>query len=213
MAVASIFSFHTIESVSEGIYKEKGSKFFAFAYPIRNENEIKIKLEALRKKYFDATHHCYAWMLGADKKHFRASDDGEPSHSAGTPILGQIKSKNITNVLVVVVRYYGGTKLGVGGLTQAYKAAAELAFASARVIEVELTSSFTLNFEYTASPEVMRLVKDFELAIDNQTYGDQARMELIVKLRLKEKLLEKLELLIAIGTKLHYQEKQSVLNF
>src|SRR5689334_3258152 len=126
MAVADIFSFLTIESVSEGIFKEKGSKFLAFAYPVSSESDIKLRLEELRKKYFDATHHCYAWMLGSDKKHFRAADDGEPNHSAGAPILGQIKSKNLTNVLVVVVRYFGGTKLGVGGLTQAYKAGAEV---------------------------------------------------------------------------------------
>jgi uncharacterized YigZ family protein len=206
MAVADIFSFYTIESVSEGIYKEKGSKFFAFAYPVSKESDIKIRLEELRKKYFDATHHCYAWILGADKKHFRAADDGEPSHSAGTPILGQIKSKNLTNVLVVVVRYFGGTKLGVGGLTQAYKGAAELALANATVIEVELTSSFTLNYDYTASPEIMRLVKEFELSIVNQIYGDQAQMEVSVKLRLREKLLEKMKLLKDTGTVMSYDD-------
>jgi len=206
MAVADIFSFQTIESVSEGIYKEKGSKFLAFAHPVKNEIEIKAKLDELRKKYFDASHHCYAWILGADKKHFRASDDGEPNHSAGTPILGQIKSKNLTDVLVVVVRYFGGTKLGVGGLTQAYKAGAELALANAHIIEVELTASFVLNYDYTASPEVMRMVKDSELSILNQTYGDQAQMEISVKLRLKEKFLEKLKLLKAMGTKVNVNE-------
>src|SRR5882724_74350 len=207
MPVAPIFSYQTIQSSTEAIYKEKGSKFLAFAYPVSNEREIKSRLEELRKKYFDASHHCYAWILGADKKHFRAFDDGEPNHSAGTPILGQIKSKNLTNVLVVVVRYFGGTKLGVGGLVQAYKTGAEFALANVKVIEVELTSSFILNFDYTASPEVMRLVKEFELAIANQTYDDQARMEVNVKLRLKEKFLEKLELLKAMGAKLNYEER------
>ncbi len=207
MAVAGIFSFYTIQSVSEGIFKEKGSKFLAFAYPVSDETEIKLRLDELRKKYFDASHHCYAWMLGADKKHFRASDDGEPSHSAGTPILGQIKSKNLTNVLVVVVRYFGGTKLGVGGLTQAYKAAAELALANAKIIEIELTASFILNYDYTASPDMMRLIKEFELSIVNQTYGDQALMEMSVKLRLKEKFLDKLVLLEAMGVKVNHQEQ------
>jgi uncharacterized YigZ family protein len=205
MAVADIYSFLTIESASEGLFKEKGSKFLAFAFPVKNESEIKLRLEELRKKYFDATHHCYAWILGADKKHFRAADDGEPGHSAGTPILGQIKSKNLTNTLVVVVRYYGGTKLGVGGLTQAYKSAAEFALANAKVIEIELEASFTLNYDYIASPEVMRLVKEFDLSIVNQTYGDRAMMQVNVKLRLKDKFEEKLQLMKAMGTKVSYE--------
>jgi len=205
MAVADIFSFLTIESASDGLFKEKGSKFLAFAYPVKDESEIKLRLEELRKKYFDATHHCFAWILGADKKHFRAADDGEPGHSAGTPILGQIKSKNLTNTLVIVVRYYGGTKLGVGGLTQAYKAAAEFALANAKVIEIELEAPFTLNYDYTASPEVMRLVKEFNLTITNQTYGDQAMMQVNVKLRLKDKFEEKLKLMKAMGTKMSYE--------
>ena len=207
MAVAGIFSFHTIQSASEGIYKEKGSKFLGFAYPVSNENEIKNRLEEFRKKYFDASHHCYAWILGEDKKHFRAFDDGEPNHSAGTPILGQIRSRNLTNVLIVVVRYFGGTKLGVGGLTQAYKAAAELTLANAKIIEVEITVSFILDYDYVSSPEVMRLVKEFNLAVENQTYDEKARMEVSVKSILKEKFIEKLKLLNATGTRISYNEK------
>ncbi|MDZ7649386.1 MAG: YigZ family protein [Cytophagales bacterium] len=125
----NIFSFLTIDEPAEGAYKAVGSIVLAFAYPVTqaSESEIKQKVDALEKKYFDATHHCFAWILGADKSRFRTVDDGEPNHSAGDPILGQIRSKNLTNVLVVVVRYYGGTKLGVGGLIQAYKASAEAA--------------------------------------------------------------------------------------
>ena len=205
MAVAGIFSYLTIQSVSEGIYKEKGSKFIAFAYPVNSETGIKTRLDELRKKYFDASHHCYAWILGADKKLFRAADDGEPNHSAGAPILGQIRSRNLTNVLVVVVRYFGGTKLGVGGLTQAYKAAAELALANAKIIEVELTESVALSYDYSASPEVARLVKEFDLLIKKETYDEAAKIETEVKLRLKENLLEKLSLLKATGTKLTFQ--------
>ncbi len=115
----NVFSFHTIEGPSEGLYKQLGNKFMAFAYPVSSEEEVKIKIETLKKKYFDAHHHCFAWTLGEDKRRHRAFDDGEPNHSAGDPILGQIKSKNLTNVLVVVVRYFGGVKLGVGGLMQA----------------------------------------------------------------------------------------------
>ena len=119
------FSYHTIASGAEGSYKEKGSKFLAFAYPVASEAEVKEKIEALKAKYFDARHHCYAWILGAEKKLYRANDDGEPNHSAGDPILGQLRAMNLTNVLIVVVRYFGGVKLGVGGLVTAYRSAAE----------------------------------------------------------------------------------------
>src|SRR5690242_5641679 len=120
----SVFSYQTIEKSSDSIYKEKGSRFLAFARPVSSESDVKKVLESLRKEYFDARHHCFAWILGPEKKLFRAFDDGEPNHSAGDPILGQIRSRNLTNVLVVVVRYFGGTKLGVGGLISAYKTAA-----------------------------------------------------------------------------------------
>src|SRR5712675_1321246 len=109
------FSFFTIQNPTQGIYKEKGSKFLAFAFPIKSEIEIKEQLDLLRKKHFDARHHCYAYVLGPDKAKFKAHDDGEPSHSASDPISGQIRSKNLTDVLIVVVRYFGGVKLGVGG--------------------------------------------------------------------------------------------------
>src|SRR5690606_7725476 len=115
--------YRTIAQPAEGLYKEKGSKFIALAYPVYTEEEIKDRLAELRKKYYDARHHCYAYMLGADKSRYRANDDGEPNHSAGDPILGQIRSADLSNVLVVVVRYFGGTKLGVSGLITAYKTA------------------------------------------------------------------------------------------
>lgn len=208
MAVAANFSIYTVQGVSEGIYKEKGSKFLAFAYPVLNEEEVKAKVEALRKRYFDASHHCYAWMIGTDKKHFRAFDDGEPNHSAGAPILGQIKSKNLTNVLVVVVRYFGGTKLGVGGLTQAYKIAAETALANATIIEVELTEAFTLNFDHSESAEIMRMVKAFDLTIVHQSYDERAELHIQVKLKNKERFLAKINLLKALGSKLNATENK-----
>lgn len=206
MAVANIFSFYTVQGVSEGIFKEKGSKFLGFVYGVQNEADIKARLETLQKKYFDASHHCYAWMIGPEKKHFRAFDDGEPNHSAGTPILGQIKSKNLTNVLVVVVRYFGGTKLGVGGLTQAYKAAAEIALGNSTIVEIELTAGFSLEFDYGESAEVMRMVKEFDLTIEHQTYDERAQLRINVKLRKKEKFLEKIKLLKALGLKLGIKE-------
>ena len=127
--------YNTIEKPSFAEYKEKGSKFLAFAYPVDSETAIKERIDHLKKEYFDARHHCFAWMLGPDKTHFRAFDDGEPNHSAGTPILGQIRSKGITNVLIVVVRYFGGVKLGVGGLISAYKTTAQLTLEEANIIE------------------------------------------------------------------------------
>ena len=126
--------FLTIQKKSEGIYKEKGSKFIAYAYPIKTEEEVRPLLKSLKKEYYDARHHCYAFVLGKDKKRFRAADDGEPSNSAGAPILGQIRSLDLTNVLVVVVRYFGGTKLGVPGLITAYREAAKDALNQSTIV-------------------------------------------------------------------------------
>lgn len=124
----------TISKPSEGLFKDRGSKFLAFAYPVSSEDEIKEIQEHLRSEYHDARHHCYAYMLGKDKNVFRANDDGEPSSTAGKPILGQIKSYDLTNILIVVIRYFGGTKLGVSGLINAYKTAAEEALKNAKII-------------------------------------------------------------------------------
>lgn len=119
------FSYRTIAGPAEGLYREKGSRFLAFAFPVKKEADIKDQLAMLEKKYFDARHHCFAWILGTDRKSSGACDDGEPNHSAGDPILGKIRSRNLINVLVVVVRYFGGIRLGVGGLAAGYKSAAE----------------------------------------------------------------------------------------
>jgi len=189
------FSYHTLKANAEGIYKEKGSKFLAFAYPVCTEAEIKEKIDALKQEYFDARHHCYAWMLGADKKHFRAFDDGEPNHSAGDPILGQIRSRNLTDVLIVVVRYFGGVKLGVGGLKTAYKAAAEDALNSAIVMEQEVCERVKIMYDYASTPEVMRLVKEFELKILHQDFAEGCAMEVELALKHKAKFKEKVNLM------------------
>jgi uncharacterized YigZ family protein len=194
-----VFSYQTIQSPSEGIYKEKGSKFLAFAYPVNSEEEIKNRIEALKKEYYDARHHCFAWMLGAEKNQFRAFDDGEPNHSAGDPILGQIKSKNLTNVLVVVVRYFGGTKLGVGGLISAYKIAAEDALSRALIIENEVKETLHLQYDYQSTSEVMRLVKEFELEIISQEFTDNCKLTFYLKLHDKKIVLERIKLLQATG--------------
>ena len=190
-----VFDYQTIEKPAEGSYKEKGSKFLAFAYPVEHEEDIKEYMAALKKKYFDARHHCFAWMLGAESKRFRASDDGEPNHSAGDPILGQIRSKNVTDVLVVVVRYFGGVKLGVGGLISAYKSAAEDALNNAGIVRREVVERIILSYDYASTPDVMKLVKDFDLAIADQAFHDQCVMHCDVPLRMSAKLNELIQFL------------------
>ncbi len=190
-----VFSYFTLEAPAKGLYKEKGSKFMSFAYPVASEEEVRERLEGLKKKYFDAKHHCYAYVLGHPENIYRAFDAGEPNHSAGNPILGRIRSKNLENVLVVVVRYLGGVKLGVGGLVQSYKAAAEEALGKAVIIEKEITETFRITYDYAASPEVMRLVKDFDLRILQQGFTDSGSIEVEVKLRNKDKFIGKSELL------------------
>ena len=195
----SIYSYHTLKHPATGSYKEKGSKFLAFAYPVDSEADIKMRLDHVKKEYFDARHHCFAWMLGADKNYYRAFDDGEPSHSAGTPILGQIRSKGITNILIVVVRYFGGIKLGVGGLIEAYKAAAEDALRNGSIVEIELSETIWLQFEYTMLADIMKAIKDFGLKILEQNFSEKGTMTIAIPLRQKEKLLDKLTLLHALG--------------
>jgi uncharacterized YigZ family protein len=178
---------------AEGLYKEKGSKFLAFAYPVQSEDEVKNCLEALRKEYFDARHHCYAYILGYQSENTRANDDGEPNNSAGVPILGQIRAKNLTNTLVVVVRYFGGTKLGVGGLIQAYKTATAEALNNAQIIEKQILTKLHIFFAYPQMNLVMRLVKDFSLDIISQTMLETCILEVAVRLGNLSALTERLD--------------------
>lgn len=183
----------TLAHNSEGLYKEKGSKFLAFAFPVANEEEIKSHLEALRKQYYDARHHCYAYILGKDQDSYRANDDGEPNHSAGDPILGQIRSNNLTNTLIVVIRYFGGTKLGVGGLISAYKIAAAEAITNNEIIEEIVKNKVKLQFDYLAMNDVMRLVKDMDLGIQNQQFDNTCLIELLVRESMMEEFMNKIE--------------------
>ncbi len=192
-------SFLTIAKYSEGLYKEKGSKFLAFACPVSSEEEIKARLDELRKKYYDARHYCYAYIYGNGYEHFRANDDGEPNHSAGDPILGQIKSKELTNVLVVVIRYFGGTKLGVSGLINAYKTAAAKALNANKIIECAITKSFRFVFPYDEMNEVMKLVKDLGLKITNQGFENQCTLDVEVIVSKVDHLHTKLQLLQDLG--------------
>ena len=196
------YSYSTLLHAAEGHYKAKGSNFLAFAYPVDSETTIKERIDHLKKEYFDARHHCFAWMLGPDKAHFRAFDDGEPNHSAGTPILGQIRSKGVTNVLVVVVRYFGGVKLGVGGLIKAYKTAAENALNNSPIVEIEISENVKLQFDYLILSEVMKLVKDFGLKILEQDFSERGNMKINVPIRQKEKFIDKITLLQALGKKI-----------
>ncbi len=158
----------TISSVSEALYKDKGSKFYAFAYPVQTIEQIKEILAEKRKEYYDARHVCYAYMLGYERNQFRANDDGEPSGTAGRPILGQINSSNLTDILIIVVRYFGGTLLGTSGLIQAYKTSAAEAIAAATIEERIVEKTFVSKFGYQDLNAVMRIMKDFDLAIVNQ---------------------------------------------
>lgn len=189
--------------------KEQGSRFLAFAFPVSSESDIKMHLTTLRKKYYDATHHCYAWMLGADKSKFRANDDGEPNHTAGDPILGQIRAHNLTNVLVVVVRYFGGTKLGVGGLVQAYKAASASVLANADTIECEVTCGYHIRYAYISTPEVMSLVKEFDIKIQQQNFTDTGFMEINLLLRKRDEFVKRLELLKALNHEVAFEEVET----
>jgi uncharacterized YigZ family protein len=174
-------TFLTIAAPAQGVYKEKGSRFLAFAFPVADEAAAKAHLAALRKEYYDATHHCYAYLLGRDQKQFRANDDGEPSGTAGLPILNQMRSRQLTQVLVVVVRYYGGTNLGASGLAQAYKAAAADALDHSQVVERVVCLSLTLSFGYLAMNEVMRVVKDYQLAIVHQQFDIECALSVHVR--------------------------------
>jgi uncharacterized YigZ family protein len=158
----------TISSPSEALYKDKGSKFYAFAYPVQTVEQIKEILAEKRKEYYDARHVCYAYMLGYERGVFRANDDGEPSGTAGRPILGQINSSNLTDILIIVVRYFGGTLLGTSGLIQAYKTSAAEAIAVATIEERIVEKTFVSKFGYQDLNAVMRIMKDFDLAIVNQ---------------------------------------------
>ena len=183
----------TLSKDSEGFYKEKGSRFLGFAYVVKDEEQVKEKLAELKKKYYDARHHCYAYILGEEGDIFRANDDGEPGHTAGDPILGQIKSNNLTNTLIVVVRYFGGTKLGVSGLINAYKTAAADTIANNTIHENLMLTELKIHFEYALLNRAMKLVKDYELEIISQKMELSCEMILGVRISLVETIRSKLK--------------------
>jgi uncharacterized YigZ family protein len=190
--------YRTIKETAEGEISEKRSKFLAFAHPVKNVDEVKEWVEYYQKKYYDARHCCYAYMLGPERKDFRANDNGEPSGTAGKPILGQINSYELTDILIVVIRYFGGIKLGTSGLIQAYKSAAIEAIEAADIIEKTVDEDVTFYFEYPFMNQVMRIVKEEEPSIVRQGYDNDCSMTLRIRKgnmsRLKDRL-EKVETL------------------
>ena len=177
--------YKTIDKAStEALFKDRGSKFYGYAVPVTNEEEIKENIEFLKKQHYNARHWCYAWQLGKKYEKYRANDDGEPTNSAGTPIYGQLQAFEVTNVLVVVVRYFGGTKLGVGGLIQAYKTSAKLALENSEIIQKTINEEFILQFNYSEMNKVMRIVKEEQISIINQKLDLNCRY--IISVRKKE---------------------------
>lgn len=180
-------TYRTIKGLSTGTYKDKGSKFLCFAEPVETESEVKTILEKYRKQYHDARHHCYAYALGPAREAQRMNDDGEPSGTAGRPIFGQILSFDVTNIVIVVVRYFGGTKLGVSGLITAYKSAAKEALDSAIIIEKTVNDIFEVIYNYPETNEVMRVIKERELEILESEFTEKCRM--IFRVRKKKSYL------------------------
>ena len=190
--------YKTIKTTSEGNYKEKGSKFLAFAYPVSTEEEIKEIQQKLRKEYYDARHHVFAWRLGADKKRYRASDDGEPSNSSGPPILGQIQSFDLTNILIVVIRYFGGTKLGVSGLINAYRTAAKEAIGNNIIEEKTVMSYYRVEFSYNEMNSVMKLIKDNNISQTNQNFDLNCSLKIAVKVSDEDIITEKFKKIMGV---------------
>ena len=183
-------TYKEVENHTTGIYKEKGSKFIAYSYPVYSEQEVKEKLEKVRKIEYAARHYCYAFILHADKSVQRANDDGEPSYTAGKPILGQILSNDLTNVLIVVVRYFGGIKLGASGLIRSYKTAAAVAILEANIIIETIKEQYNVSFNYPQMNDVMRLVKEYELEIVNTDFQIECKLIFAVKKSKAELIVE-----------------------
>ena len=184
-------SYKSIAARAEGLFKDNGSRFIAFAYPVETEDQVKEIVGNLKKEYHDARHHCYAYRLGHLGDSFRSNDDGEPSGSAGRPILGQIDSAGLSDVLVVVVRYFGGIKLGIPGLIRAYKTSTSDALSNARVVEKTASRNFRLDFPYLSMNPVMKLLKEMDLPQQGQVFSTECSLSTRVRLTLVQPFLER----------------------
>jgi uncharacterized YigZ family protein len=184
-------TYKTIEiPTGEILLKEKNSKFFGYAFPITSTEEIKTHIEQLKKQHFGAVHFCYAYQIGTEKIEFRANDDGEPSNSAGTPIYGQIQSFGLTNILIVVVRFFGGTKLGVGGLITAYKTTAQLVLENALIIEKTIDVQFKITFDYKNINKIMRIIKEKKLEIHSQKMEENCELIIVTRKKNAEQIFD-----------------------
>lgn len=186
-------TYKTISDKAEGLYKEKGSKFIALAFPVTSEDEVKEILASLRKEYHDARHHCYSYIIGFKGEHWRANDDGEPSGTAGRPIHGQIQSFNLTNTLIVVIRYFGGTKLGVSGLINAYKTSAADALNNAHIVVNTVKDIYRITFGYLAMNDIMKLVKEENLGLMEQNFDTSCFITVGIRQTRTESVLGKIE--------------------
>ena len=184
--------YKTIKSLSQGLYKEKGSRFIAFAYPVSTQEEIKIIIEKIRKEHHEARHHCFAYMIGQDRLTWRINDDGEPTGTGGKPILGQINSFGLTNILIVVSRYFGGTLLGVSGLINAYKTAAASAIGNAEIVERTLMEFHEISYPYDSMNAVMKILKDENVGQSGQDFNLECRVKINFRVSAREKILTRL---------------------
>lgn len=182
----------TIKAFSQGVYKEKGSRFIALAYPVSTQEAIKNILDSVRKEHHSARHHCFAWVLGKKRETFRISDDGEPSGSAGRPIMGQINSSELTDILIVVVRYFGGKLLGVSGLINAYRSAAESAINNSEIVELIIQDHFELVFPYSSINDVMKVIKDEDISQLQQKFEIECKMTINFRSSARERILSSL---------------------
>jgi len=185
-------TFKTIRTVSSGLYKEKGSRFISAAWPVSDEKVIKAILEGIRKEHHEARHHCYAYQLGAEQDRWRTNDDGEPSGTAGRPILGQIRSLGLTNILIVVSRYFGGSLLGVSGLINAYRSAANDALKNAEIIDHIIQETYEILFPYSAMNDIMKIIKEEEVAQSGHTFDLECMITISFRISAREKILARL---------------------
>lgn len=201
-----VITYKTIAEPATGIFKDKGSKFLSFVFPVKTEQEIKPVIDRIKKEYFDARHHCYAYRLGPEKLVYRTNDDGEPSGTAGKPIFGQIQSYDLTNILIVVVRYFGGTLLGTSGLIQAYKLSTADAITNAKIIECNVFSVYSVNFDYADLNKVMKICKDFNLTFNNSIFDIKSSITLNIKKEHHDQVMAKLQTIEPIEIKYLYDE-------
>lgn len=194
-------TYFTIEEKVEGLYKEKGSRFISFAFPVSKEEDVKGIIKDIKKEYYDARHHSYAYILGYDKSAYRMNDDGEPSSTAGKPIYGQLLSKDLTNILVVVVRYFGGTKLGVSGLIQAYKQAALDVLNNAKIIEKTVDEIYSISFDYVLMNDVMKVLKDFDVIQMNHSFENNCYLEFRTRKSNSIKIVDNLNSIEGVSVK------------